>query len=211
MFRVKICGITCWEDARAAIDAGADALGFNFFPGSPRHIAPAVARRIARRMPRSVARVGVFVNAPPAEVAAIARATALDLLQLHGEESPAVARRIARQRPVIKAFRVRRGFRPALLAEYTCVAAYLLDSFRAASRGGTGHAFDWRIAASATRFGPVVLAGGLTPENVAAAIARVHPAAVDVCSGVESRPGRKDPARLRALLRAVERVRGEFE
>lgn len=211
MFQVKICGITRWEDARAAIDAGADALGFNFFPGSPRYVAPAEARGIARRAPRRVARVGVFVDEPAAEIEAVAREVGLDIVQLHGEESPARVTRLARRRPVIKAFRVRRGFQPSRLAAYRDAAAFLLDSFTGSARGGTGRRFDWTIAARATAFGPVVLAGGLTPENVAAAIARVRPAAVDICSGVESRPGEKDPARLRALLRAVERVRGDFE
>lgn len=211
MFQVKICGITRWEDARAAMDAGADALGFNFCPASPRYVAPQEARRIARRVPRGVARVGVFVNEPVTTIAALAREVALDIVQLHGEETPAATRRMARLRPVIKVFRVRRGFLPSRLAEYGDAAAYLLDSFAENARGGTGRRFDWAIAARATAFGPVVLAGGLTPENVARAIARVRPAAVDVCSGVESRPGVKDAARLRALLRAVEAVRGEFE
>jgi phosphoribosylanthranilate isomerase len=211
VFQVKICGITRWEDARAAIDAGADALGFNFFPGSPRYVAAAEARRIARRAPRRVACVGVFVNERAAAIEAVAREVGLDIVQLHGEESPAEVTRLARRRPVIKVFRVRRGFQPSRLAKYRDAAAYLLDSFAGSARGGTGRRFDWTIAARATAFGPVVLAGGLTPENVAEAIARVRPAAVDVCSGVESRPGQKDPARLRALLRAVERVRGDFE
>jgi phosphoribosylanthranilate isomerase len=211
VFQVKICGITRWEDARTAMDVGADALGFNFFPGSPRYIAPAEARRIAQRMPRRVARVGVFVNEQSARIDTVARVVGLDLVQLHGEESPGAVTRLARRRPVIKVFRVRRGFQLSQLAKFRDAAAYLLDSFTGKARGGTGRRFDWAIAARATAFGPLVLAGGLTPENVAEAIARVRPAAVDICSGVESRPGQKDPARLRALLRAIERVRGDFE
>jgi phosphoribosylanthranilate isomerase len=211
VFQIKICGITCWADARLAVDGGADALGFNFYAPSPRYIAPAEARAIARRLPRSVARVGVFVNARSEEVAEVARVAGLDLVQLHGEESPAAAARLARLRPVIKAFRVRRGFRVAELERYRGAAAYLLDSFCSTAYGGTGRRFDWTIAVRATAFGPLVLAGGLTPENIARAVERVRPAAVDICSGVESLPGRKDPRRLRRLLRALEAVRGELE
>jgi len=211
MFRVKICGITNWPDARRAIEAGCDALGFNFYPRSPRYIAPAEAAAIRARMPREIAAVGVFVNESPSAVAELAGAVRLDYAQLHGEEGPAAARTIARSIAVIKAFHVGSRFRVAGLARYPA-AAFLLDSARAGDgrRGGTGRRFDWQFARPASRYGPIVLAGGLTPENVAQAIRSAHPAAVDVATGVESARGRKDARKLRAFLDAVDSVREEF-
>ncbi|MCL6481305.1 MAG: phosphoribosylanthranilate isomerase [Firmicutes bacterium] len=211
MFRVKICGITNWRDARLAIEAGADALGFNFYPPSPRYLEPAQAARIIRRLPRGVRAVGVFVDTPIERITAMARISGVTMLQLHGRESPAQVAALAQHWPVIKAFRVRSGFRTARLQNFPAATAFLLDGFRRNLPGGTGTQFDWRIAVRARRYGTIILSGGLTPENVAAAIARVHPAAVDVCSGVEARPGKKDPARLRALLSAIAAVRGAFQ
>ncbi len=204
MVRVKICGITNWADARLAVDAGADALGFNFYPPSARCVTPAQAWAIIRRLPPFVEAVGVFVNWSFLAVDALARAAGLQAVQLHGDESPEEVARLAAHRPVIKAFRVRRGFRPAALARYRRAAAFLLDGFSWRLRGGTGKQFDWRIARRARRYGPVVLAGGLTAENVAEAIGVVRPFAIDICSGVEAKPGKKDPARLRELMREVE-------
>lgn len=204
MVRVKICGITNWTDARHAVAAGADALGFNFYPKSPRYIAPEEARRITGRLPRRVQTVGVFVNSPAAAILRIAREVDLNLLQLHGEESPRLVRELAWHYPVIKAFRVGNGFRPARLARYRGAFAFLLDGFDRNRPGGTGRTFDWRVARQAKHYGPILLAGGLTPENVGQAISAVEPFAVDVCGGVEAKPGLKDASRMRELIVAVE-------
>jgi phosphoribosylanthranilate isomerase len=211
MFRVKICGITNWPDARRAIEAGCDALGFIFYPRSPRYIAPQAAVAIRNRLPKEIAAVGVFVNEAPESVAEMAEAMHLDYAQLHGEEQPASALAVGRATPVIKAFRVGPRFRAARVAGYPA-AAFLLDGApaRGRLRGGTGCSFDWRLARAAARYGPIVLAGGLTPDNVAQAIRAAQPAAVDVASGVESAPGRKDPKKLRAFLDAVDAARGSL-
>ena len=204
MVRVKICGITDWADAKLAIDAGADALGFNFYPPSPRAVTPAQAWGIIRRLPPFVEAVGVFVNWSPTLIDTLARALRLDAVQLHGEETADAVAECAATHPVIKAFQVRRGFRPAVLARYRQAAAFLLDGFDWRLRGGTGKHFDWRFARGARRYGRIILAGGLTPDNVGEAIFEARPFAVDVCSGVEGRPGKKDPALLRELMCRVE-------
>jgi phosphoribosylanthranilate isomerase len=202
--RVKICGVTNWPDAKLAVDLGADALGFNFYAPSPRSITPSGAWNIIRRMPPMVAAVGVFVNWPAGVVAALAGALRLDAVQLHGNESPEQARELARSFRVIKAFAVRPGFRVARLGGYSAASAFLLDGFRRGLHGGTGATADWRVAREARRYGCVLLAGGIRPENVARAIAEARPFAVDVASGVESRPGKKDATALRELMREVE-------
>lgn len=204
MVKVKICGITNWTDARRAVAAGADFLGFNFYPPSPRYIAPAKARRIVRRLPRHITVVGVFVNEPEEQMLKIARVVGLDCLQLHGDESPELVSRLKLAFPVIKALRVQKSFRPAQLAQFKRAAAFLLDGFQPRRYGGTGKTFDWSIARRANRNGRIFLAGGLTPQNVIAAIHAVRPYAVDVCSGVEARPGKKDPARIKAMMQAVQ-------
>lgn len=201
--RVKICGITNWADAKAAMDLGADALGFNFYEKSPRKISVSHAREIVRHMPKRVSAVGVFVDAREGEVLRIARTVKLSVLQLHGEETPQAVEKLARAFPVIKAFRVRSGFRVHDLRKYKDAAAFLLDGFDSRARGGTGKTFSWRIAKKAKRFGPVILAGGLKKENVALAIREVQPFAIDVCSGVETRPGKKDRGKIRGLMAAV--------
>jgi len=210
MVRVKICGITNWADAKLAIDAGAAALGFNFYPPSPRAVSPAQAWGIIRRLPPLVEAVGVFVNWSVPAVNALAAAVRLHTVQLHGDESPAEVAAFAEAYPVIKAFRVRRGFRTAILGRYRCAAAFLLDGFHPRLRGGTGESFDWSIAQQARRYGRIVLAGGLAPENVGRAIREVEPFAIDVCSGVEARPGKKNPERLRELMREVEAANREL-
>ena len=207
MVRVKICGITNWRDARTSVDAGADALGFNFYVKSPRYITPADARAITRRLPRNVLTVGVFVNAPFETILKIARNVELNLLQLHGEESPDEVRRLGQYRPVLKAFRVHDGFKLNELARFREASAFLLDGFDSRLRGGTGHVFDWRVGRTAKRYGAIIIAGGLTPENVVGAIAIVEPFAVDVCSGVEASPGKKDPVRIKEFMSAVARAR----
>jgi phosphoribosylanthranilate isomerase len=205
--RVKICGITTWDDARLSIDLGASALGFNFYPPSPRAITPADAWKIIWRLPPFVEAVGVFVNWPPLVVEALARALHLTAVQLHGAESPEEVTKLARTRRVIKGVQVGRGFRVAGLARYRAADGILLDGFARGLHGGTGRTIDWNLARAARRYGRIILAGGLTPENIAEAIRVAKPYAVDVASGVERRPGRKDPARLRALFAAVESAR----
>ena len=201
--RVKICGITNWTDARRAIESGADFLGFNFYPGSPRYIAPAKARQIVKKLPKPVAAVGVFVNEPEEKMLEIARSVGLDYLQLHGDEGPELVGRLQRRLPVIKAVRVKRPFRASQIARYRRASALLLDGFDRRLRGGTGKTFDWKLARRAKPYGKIVVAGGLAPENVGDAIRIAEPYAVDVSSGVEAKPGKKDPARLKAFARAV--------
>jgi phosphoribosylanthranilate isomerase len=204
--RVKICGITTWEDARLSVDLGASALGFNFYPQSPRAISPADAWSIIRRLPPFVEAVGVFVKWPPLVVEALARAVRLGAVQLHGMETPEEAAELGRNHRVIKAISVKRGFRAAMIARYRSADAILLDSFARGLHGGTGRTLDWKLARAAGRFGRIILAGGLVPENIAEAIRVAQPYAVDVATGVEARPGRKDPAKLRALFAAVESI-----
>lgn len=200
--RVKICGLTSTADALAAVDAGADAVGFMFHPASPRAISPASAGEIAGALPPFVARVGVFVHAGLEIILRTASQCGLSAIQLHGDYPPEFA---ASLQPwaVIQAFRVRGPEILESLPSYA-TAAWLLDAFVPGQPGGTGTCFDWQWAAAAVHLGrPVILAGGLTPDNVARAIAEVHPYAVDVSSGVESAPGRKDPVRMRAFVNAV--------
>ena len=211
MVKVKICGITNWADARRAIESGADLLGFNFVRTSPRYVAPAKARRMVKKLPGNISAVGVFENESEEAMLEIARSVGLSQLQLHGDESPAMVARLARNGErlgVIKALRVKKPFRVAQLAAYKRAGAILLDGFSRQARGGTGKTFDWHLARRAKRHGRIFLAGGLTPENVGQAIRTARPYAVDVCSGVESRPGKKDARRMRSLVRAVKGTRG---
>jgi len=203
MVKVKICGITNLKDARRAVEAGADFLGFNFYRKSPRYVTPAAARRIVRRLPKRVAFVGVFVNEPAENMLAIAWRVGLTYLQLHGEESPATVSRLRRTLPVIKAIQVRDSFRTSQLRQYQHGAAFLLDGFRTSQRGGTGKTFNWAVARRANRAGDIFLAGGLTPDNIGEAIRVAQPYAVDVCSGVEAKPGKKDPALIASFMQAV--------
>ena len=200
---VKICGITSVEDARLALDAGADALGFVFWPMSPRFVTPEAAAAITATLPSFVTRVGVFVDAAPDELARAAAVAGLDVLQLHGDEPPATLRALPRR--VLKAFRVGAGFGTEDVLAYSNAGfGVLLDTLRADLPGGTGAAFDWTLARGLRERVPfLVLAGGLRPDNVAKAIAVVRPHAVDVSSGVERSPGRKDEGKLRAFVEAV--------
>jgi phosphoribosylanthranilate isomerase len=201
---VKICGITSLEDALACADAGADALGFNFWPRSKRHLAPAAAAAIVRRLPPSVAAFGVFVDPSRAELEEALAVSGVGAVQLHGDEPPALCAGLGV--PVVKAIRVRDRHDLALLAAND-VRAFLLDS-ASAGYGGSGATFDWSLAAAAAHELPVLLAGGLTPENVAEAVETVRPLGVDVASGVESAPGVKDVARMELFIRrAKEAVR----
>ena len=203
MTLVKICGITNLEDARATVEAGADALGFNFYRGSRRYIAPREARRIIEELPRRVLSIGVFVNEDePETVARLAAEAGVAAVQLHGEETRDYCGRVSGLRN-IKALRVGRDFDPADAGGYG-TEAVLLDAFAPHERGGTGLQFDWSVARCArTHVAKLYLAGGLTPETVAEAIASVEPFAVDVCSGVELAPGRKDVRRVRAFIEAA--------
>lgn len=200
---VKICGLTSAEDARVAVEAGADAVGFVFWPKSPRAVDAATVRAIAATLPPSIVRVGVFVDASPEEMARVADEARLDLLQLHGDEAPAAVGALCR--PAWKALRVGPGFTARDAARWTGrVAGLLLDTRSAAAPGGTGESFDWTLAARAREStGFLMLAGGLTPENVERAIGLARPDGVDVSSGVESAPGRKDAGKVRAFVSAV--------
>jgi phosphoribosylanthranilate isomerase len=198
MTKVKICGITSLDDALMAAEAGADALGFVFFEKSPRHVDPHQAARIISQLPPFIQAVGLFVNADADYVNATADLCKLDLVQLHGDESPSYCESIERR--VMKAFRVRGMETVAQLRQYR-VSAFLLDAYCPESYGGTGKSFDWDCAVAAKAEGAIVLAGGLDPDNVAAAVAKVTPYAVDVSSGVESLPGIKNPEKVRRFIR----------
>jgi len=208
---VKICGITSAEDARVAVEAGADALGFVFFSMSPRRTTVGRAAEIARTLPSTVRRVGVFVNEPREEMARMADAVGLDLLQLHGDEPPEALEGLPR--PAIKAVRVGKGFASEEAMRYASKAAGILVDTRLPGEtqlpGGTGVSFDWSLVRGlAERVPFLMLAGGLDPLNVAEAIRAVRPHAVDVSSGVESLPGRKDPEKVRAFVRAAREAEG---
>jgi phosphoribosylanthranilate isomerase len=206
MTLVKVCGVTNVEDALAALDAGADMLGFNFYARSPRYVTPAAARKIIERLPEGVSCVGVFVNEPtPAEVERIARAAGLGAAQLHGDETPEYCQSL-RDLSTIKALRVGADYAPESAEAYD-TDAILLDAYVAGERGGTGHTFDWtRATLTRERVPRLFLAGGLNPDNVAQAVAAVRPYAVDVCSGVETSPGRKSPELMRRFVEQVKSV-----
>jgi phosphoribosylanthranilate isomerase len=199
MVRVKICGITDVHDARLAARLGADALGFNFCAQSPRYIRPERARAIIAVLPPLLTTVGVFVNERPEAVMEICRLVGLDAAQFHGDEPPRTVDAVQGVRR-IKAIRVATEADIALCRRYR-VEAFLLDAFDPGRRGGTGRTFDWALARAAAEFGPIILAGGLTPDNVEEAIAAAAPYGVDVASGVESEPGRKDRTLLAQFIR----------
>lgn len=199
--RIKICGITRLEDALAAAELGADALGFNLWPGSPRFVPPEAARAIVSRLPPFVTPVGVFVNQPRAEVMRLAAAAGVALVQLHGDEAPPDCEGLGL--PVIKAFRVAGPEDLEAIPAYRSAAAVLLDS-RSDGFGGSGRAFDWGLARRAAGARPLILAGGLSPGNVARAIRAVRPFAVDAASGLESSPGVKDREKMALFVRAAQ-------
>jgi len=210
MILVKICGITNWPDAKAAQEAGANLLGFNFYDRSLRRISTAEAAQIRRNLAAEVQTVGVFVNAKPNEIASLQSLLRFHAVQLHGDETPATVSEVARTAPVIKAFRVAADFPVATLDKYHEAFAFLLDGSRAGQFGGTGASADWNVARRAAAAHRIILAGGLTPENVGAAIRSVRPYAVDVASGVESKPGKKDHAKLKEFIAEVRRVADEL-
>jgi len=203
MVKVKICGITSYEDARAAVEAGADALGFVFYDKSPRFINPVKAAGIISRLPPFIQTVGLFVNEETAQVNWTADYCGIDVVQLHGDETPEDCLEVKRR--VIKAFRVQKIISLDPLEKYQDyqVAGYLLDAWSPDAYGGTGRTFNWELAQAAKQYGPVILAGGLTPENVAEAIRVVSPYGVDVSSGVESAPGKKDLEKVKEFIRVA--------
>lgn len=201
--RVKVCGVRRAEDAWLAAELGASAIGLIFWPGSARMVDLERARDIVAGLPPFVTPVGVFVNQPRAEVLWIAEAVKLGAVQLHGDEPPEWYASFPHR--VIKAVAVNDGFDAAAVAEVAPGATVLLDAHDPVRRGGTGRVIDWTVAAAAARRRPVILSGGLTPDNVRAAADAVRPYAVDVASGVESAPGVKDHAKLRAFFAALAR------
>lgn len=203
--KLKVCGITSLQDARAAIDCGAVYLGFNFYAKSPRFIDPAAAREIIAQLPRHIVPVGIFVNEPrPEDVIVRMHETRVQMAQLHGDEDADYCRRVGAER-VIKAMRTGEGFDPESVHGYPA-RAILLDAFDKSLYGGTGKTANWKAARRAARLATLFLAGGLSPENILEAVRAVEPYAVDVNSGVESEPGRKDPARLRQLRDEMEKL-----
>lgn len=203
--RIKICGITRIDDAIHAARCGADALGFVFYERSPRHVEPARVREIVEALPPFVTTVGLFVNREVGQVRQIADFCGLDVIQLHGDESPAICRQLAPYR-VIKALRLRDEKILDRLDSYPA-RAILLDAYVPDQFGGTGHRCDWQLAARVAREYPVILAGGLDSDCVAEAVARVRPYGVDVSSGVEQAPGVKDPHKVAAFIHKVKSVR----
>ena len=202
--KVKICGLTSVADALAVAEAGADMIGRMFYSTSPRHVTLAQAMAIALALPPYVLRVGVFVNPEPGEVLEAIAACGLNLLQFHGDETSDFCTSFGMMS--VKALRVQNAESLTALAHYQ-TDAFLLDAYSKAGLGGTGEKFNWELAVQAREYGrPIFLAGGLTPENVAAAVAQVKPFAVDVSSGVESAPGQKDAAKVRAFIQAVRAV-----
>lgn len=205
--KIKICGITNSQDAAWAVTAGADALGFVLYRKSPRFVDPAVVRDIVASLPPFILPIGVFVNEEAAVVRNLVDACGLAMAQLHGDESAAYCRTLGR--PALKALRLKDRETLGALAEYkdcALVRGFLIDAFSEQAYGGTGQTVDWTLAAEAARSASIILAGGLTPENVSSAIQHVRPYGVDVSSGVEARPGKKDPAKVKAFIEAARLV-----
>jgi phosphoribosylanthranilate isomerase len=203
MVQIKICGITNIEDAMAVADAGADALGFVFHPASPRYVTPGRAREIIGSLPPALCTVGVFVNLSAPEVLQIAELCGLDFIQLHGSETRQYCRSFPRER-LIKALSFRSEDEFAIMADYP-VRAFLVDAHDPVRFGGTGKTCDWNVAHKAAARHPLILAGGLGTKNILAALEAVRPLAVDLSSGVESAPGKKDHEKIRAVIDSVRR------
>ena len=195
--KVKICGMTNLKDVKVAVDGGVDAVGFIFYKKSPRSVTMQAVRKIVLELPPFVDSVGVFVNETAEQINKIADRCNLDRVQLHGNESPTFCKKIRRR--VIKAIRVKDIQSLKKLSDYP-VSSFLLDTFSEDQYGGTGKVFDWNLAYPAKKYGPIILAGGLTPNNVRQAIQRIQPYGVDVCSGVESQPGIKDHKKMQTFL-----------
>ena len=196
--KVKVCGMTSLKDALDAVEGGADAVGFIFYKKSPRSVTMKTVREIVLELPPFVDTVGVFVDETAEQINKIADYCNLDIIQLHGDESPTFCKKIRRK--VIKAFRIKDMQSVKKLSSFQ-VSGFLLDTFSENLHGGTGKVFDWNLALPAKKFGPVIMAGGLTPNNVQQAVRQIRPYGVDVCSGVESEPGIKDHKKVRAFLK----------
>jgi len=196
--KVKVCGMTSLKDALVAVEGGADAVGFIFYKKSPRSVTMKTVREIVLELPPFVDTVGVFVDETAEQVNKIADYCNLDIIQLHGDESPTYCKKIRRK--VIKAFRIKDMQSVKKISNFQ-VSGFLLDTFSEKLHGGTGKVFDWNLALPAKKFGPVIMAGGLTPNNVQQAVRQIRPYGVDVCSGVESEPGIKDHKKVRAFLK----------
>ena len=205
--RIKICGITNPKDAQIDSDLGADALGFVFAKGSPRTITPEAAGNIICKLPPFIVPVGVFVDSPLEEILSIIEYTGIQCVQLHGNESPFECMKI--NIPVIKAFKMHEHFRADALISFK-VSAYLLDTYVEGVTGGTGKTFDWNIAVEAKAYGRIILAGGLNPGNIKDAIRKVQPYGIDISSGVESEPGKKDRRKLQQLFTTIHSLREEM-
>ena len=203
MVKIKICGITNIDDAMAAVDYGADALGFNFFKKSPRYIEPHKAAEIIAQLPPFIVPVAIFVNEREERIREILQSACIHGVQFHGDETPEFCQRFGNH--VIKAFQVKDKESIKHMAHYR-VSAYLLDSYREGVRGGTGETFDWHLAVVAKTFGRMILAGGLIPDNVAEAVKLVQPYGVDVAGGVEREKGIKDHAKLKKFIVEVRRA-----
>lgn len=219
-FRIKICGVTNIEDAQAAVDAGADAIGLNFYVRSPRHISAQAAQYIAEELKGDVQRVGVFVNAPADDIREICKVARIDAVQLHGDEPPEFLSSLKHDLKIIRARRLdARGIAAVEDDLQACAnasgsppSAVLIDAAAAGQYGGTGTTVDWRqLAGHESMLSvPLILAGGLTPDNVADAIRIVRPQAVDVASGVEASPGKKDRAKVRDFIAAAREAFGRI-
>ena len=205
MTRIKICGITNLDDGLEAIAAGVDALGFVFVPNTPRYITPSQAKLVIKQLPPFITNVGLFVDSEIDEIEDIVNHCKLDAVQLHGNESPEMCTKIRFQTKVIKSFHVKKE--PQVLRneiENYRVDAYLLDTFIKGKAGGTGQTFDWRIAEGLSQ--RIIVAGGLTPNNIGTAIAQLQPYGVDVSSGVEKSPGKKDTNKIHSFVRQVRKA-----
>ncbi len=198
MVKVKICGITNIDDANAAVDFGADALGFVFFKDSPRYVSPEKAISIIKNLPSFITTIGVFANEHIENIEKIVSSTGMDVIQMHGEEPPVMCKC---SRRIIKAIRVKSLESLDPLSKYKdMVSAFLLDTYSPNILGGTGRIFNWDIAIEAKQFGRIILAGGLNPDNVSDAVKRVRPYAVDVSSGVELKKGKKDHKKMKLFI-----------
>lgn len=203
MVKIKICGITNTDDAMAAVDFGADALGFNFYKKSPRYIDPQKAAEIITQLPPFIVPVAIFVNEREDRILETLKTACIHGVQLHGDETPEFCQRFGNH--VIKAFQVKDKESLKHMSHYR-VSAYLLDSYREGLRGGTGETFDWHLAVVAKTFGRIILAGGLNPDNVAEAVKLVQPYGVDVTGGVEREKGIKDHAKLKKFITEVRKA-----
>ena len=208
MIQVKICGITSLKDGLMAANYGASALGFIFYKNSPRYIAPQLLKTWISKVPRNLKKVGVFVNKDVDKVNKIAGDLNLDMVQLHGDESPEYCNQMIK--PVTKVFKVNNEFDPTVLNDYP-VSAFLFDTYKKESYGGTGESFDWQSISNLDTEIPIILSGGLNAENILEGIKVVMPSAVDVNSGVESEPGVKDAEKVKYFFTRLENIEGNGE